>query len=102
MPLAIPFLSAFRRDSAKLPKDGVRLVLEREFSSFRNADSARFGTRVKWSLGSGFWRVVFGKWFLGSGFWEVVSGDWFLRSVFFWGGGEGLSLTQRHPKEARP
>ena len=75
MPLAIPFLSAFRRDSAKLPKDGVRLVLEREFSSFRNADSARFGTRVKWSLGSGFWRVVFG-------FWEVVSGKWFLGTGF--------------------
>ena len=47
---------------------GLRLVLEREFSSFRNADSDRFGMRVKWSVGSGFSEVVYGDWFLGAGF----------------------------------
>ena len=58
---------------------GRHLVLEREFSSFRNADSDRFGTRAKWSLGSGFWEVV-----SGTGFWGLVSGKWLLGSGF-WG-----------------
>ena len=72
------------------PRFGTRiqLVSERGFGSFRNAGQTVSGKRF---LGTGFWEVVSGEWFLGSGFWEV-----------FLGSGEGLSPTQRHPKEARP
>ena len=94
----------------------IQLFSERGFGSFRNAGhmvSGKWFLEVvsgEWFLGSGFWGVVFGKWLLGSGFWGVVFGkwllgsgfgEWFLGSVFL-GSGEGLSPTQRRPKEARP
>ena len=39
----------------------VQVALEAS-TSFRNAESDRFGTQVKWSLGSGFWETFFGEW----------------------------------------